>query len=1007
MSIRDIRTMNMSEGQKVESDNVMKRIGDLAYRNLGALSKISMFDQGKALIVGDGLRVEPSSGMTVSVPSGAVFQRFTDVIPCLQIASQTVTLDAATGVARTDIIEAQIKSVSNKDDISQVATVASGSAIAITNETIKRDIKYYLSARKQTGTTTPTSAVAGVLTGTVAIAGTIDLSGRYLLNLADGEDGSFQEIDCRGATPGATSRIEIINAINAAVGRTMASTGAGNVIVLTGIGTGETSFFSIQPPATDPDKDCLNAILGLSIGGIYRYNYSGTNEWFKLAEIDVGTSTTVITSGLIRNVNKKTTWSDGGNNVLLDDVQFPGYSFVKQDTTTAIDLYNYFNDVVIYSNPSSDITLTISNYLPEGKKFEIVNKSNSSAITLNINSKSYTISPQENKISISDGSAMFVVGQDAFVSSEINNLEISNNSTDPDHDIDIAAGSCFDSTKTILLELTSGLTKKLDEPWAVGDNAGGRISESDDPYGLNGSSSVFESATTNEPSIAILSATQAIVAYVDADNSNYGTAVILDISGSIITPGTPQVFYSGTTSGPSITRLSDTKALVCYDTGSAGVSVILDVSGSSISVGTPTTFESADISACMVTPLTSSKAIVCYADSGNSAKGTACILDISGSAITAGTPLMFRSKTILGNDVIRLTDTKAMWSGLNLTDAQVDACILDVSGSTITNGAILQVDTGGTHSGLGFISSTRAICVFDGEAILLDVAGSTLSKVGSKVSLGTATHYYYGRVHRNSSTSFLAPFLAASPGALSFVEIGVSGDIITARASVQVESSNVGISGFNISREFNGGSSPIIVYHDADNSYYGTSQLLGTDVLSANFGYYPFLAMKDSDGSMDVFFSSNALSPSAPAGYTYYRRLRGIVLTDSTANIVGFTQYEDRFEFNERIIEFTTTSPANTKTDIANLTLPDVTIIALFHLRIRDSSVSYVNVYGDNQIDRVVTQDESDFVTEGGNQGAWEFERIITDKTVSYKSSNTAMDDFSFSTRGFIDKATI
>ncbi len=317
--MRGFRTVNMVEGQKIESDMVLKRIGDISYKNLGTIAKAGLFDEGKALIVGDGLRVEPSSGMTVSVPTGSVFQRFVDVIPCISTESQTVTLDAASGVARVDIIEAQIKKVSDKNDIVQVGTVGSGTSIAITNETIKRDIKYYLSTRKQTNTTTSTAATAGTLTGTIAISSTIDLSEKYLINLSDGEDGSYQEIDCRGATPEATTKTEIITAINNATGRTMASTGGGDVIVLTGEGTGEPSYFEIKPPVTDADKDALAIIFGLSIGGVYRYTYQGTNEWFKLAEIDVGTSTTTITSALIRNIEKKDSWASETEDIIVQD----------------------------------------------------------------------------------------------------------------------------------------------------------------------------------------------------------------------------------------------------------------------------------------------------------------------------------------------------------------------------------------------------------------------------------------------------------------------------------------------------------------------------------------------------------------------------------------------------------------------------------------------------------------------------------------------------------------
>ncbi len=355
---RDIRTVNMQEGQKIESDQVVKRIGEIAYRNIGSLSRAGLFDSGKALIVGDGLRVEPSADMTINVPSGSVFQRFVDVIPCIQNDDQTVTLDAASGGSRIDIIEAQIQVVADKDDISQVATVATGTAIAITNEAIKRDIKYFLSARNQTSTTTPTAATSGTLTGTVAIAGTIDLSERYLLNLSDGEDGSFQEIDCRGGTPEATTRGEIISAINAATGRTMAATVDTDKIELTGEGVGQTSFFTVQPPFTDTDKDCLEIVFGLSIGGIYRYDNQGDNEWFKIAEIDVGAATTTITTALIRNIDRKDTWTGEIEDTL---VHVPIYQPNITEWTKYSSVVTYAQNDIAYVGETQYVSLVNSN----------------------------------------------------------------------------------------------------------------------------------------------------------------------------------------------------------------------------------------------------------------------------------------------------------------------------------------------------------------------------------------------------------------------------------------------------------------------------------------------------------------------------------------------------------------------------------------------------------------------------------------------------------------------
>lgn len=52
-------------------------------------------------------------------------------------------------------------------------------------------------------------------------------------------------------------------------------------------------------------------------------------------------------------------------------------------------------------------------------------------------------------------------------------LTLSNNGTDATNDIDIAVGTCRDSTNTVDITLASALTKRLDATWAVGTNQGG------------------------------------------------------------------------------------------------------------------------------------------------------------------------------------------------------------------------------------------------------------------------------------------------------------------------------------------------------------------------------------------------------------------------------------------------------------------------------------------------------------------------------------------------------
>jgi len=178
-----------------------------------------------------------------------------------------------------------------------------------------------------------------------------------------------------------------------------------------------------------------------------------------------------------------------------------------------------------------------------------------------------------------------------------------------------------------------------------------------------GTPAVFESAITNYISVTMLTSTKAIVAYQDNGNSSYGTACILDVSGSTITAGTAVVFESANTSYISVTMLTSTKAIVAYqDNGNSsyGTACILDVSGSTITAGTAVVFESAITLYTSVTMLTSTKAIVAYRDNGNSSYGTTCILDVSGSTITAGTPVVFESATTNYISVAMLTSTKAI-----------------------------------------------------------------------------------------------------------------------------------------------------------------------------------------------------------------------------------------------------------------------------------------------------------------------------------------------------------
>jgi|GEM_PF-6439785 len=77
-------------------------------------------------------------------------------------------------------------------------------------------------------------------------------------------------------------------------------------------------------------------------------------------------------------------------------------------------------------------------------------------------------------------------------------LLLSNNSSDPSHDIDISVGACLDSTNAAFLVLSTGLTKQIDAAWAQGTDAGGF------PSGLTLETSVADRANSTAYSLGDL-----------------------------------------------------------------------------------------------------------------------------------------------------------------------------------------------------------------------------------------------------------------------------------------------------------------------------------------------------------------------------------------------------------------------------------------------------------------------------------------------------------------------
>ena len=132
-----------------------------------------------------------------------------------------------------------------------------------------------------------------------------------------------------------------------------------------------------------------------------------------------------------------------------------------------------------------------------------------------------------------------------------------------------------------------------------------------------------------------------VLAYIDTDNSQKGTAVVGEVSGTNITWGTPVLFYDGIPGTLAITfDSSNNKVVISYTDsadsykGKARVGTV-DPSTNTLTFGSVTEYESSDSQMnSMVFDTTNNKVIIAYQDDADGDKGKAVVGTVSGTSIS-------------------------------------------------------------------------------------------------------------------------------------------------------------------------------------------------------------------------------------------------------------------------------------------------------------------------------------------------------------------------------------
>jgi hypothetical protein len=199
-------------------------------------------------------------------------------------------------------------------------------------------------------------------------------------------------------------------------------------------------------------------------------------------------------------------------------------------------------------------------------------------------------------------------------------------------------------------------------------------------------------------------------------------AVAVTVSGDVVTAGTPvgleaSAVYADTAVTPNIDcSTSGTTGVVVYARSTTTVNAVaFTVSGTTITAGTPVTLHTAPASRYViwsgyggshsVQMLSSTSALYTgYLSDGGAPEAAthrAVAFTLSGTTITAGTPLDFATYRSRACGLTKVTATQALWVSFSNGDFNTYAIQLTVSGTSVTAGTLGTIGTATGSSVLG------------------------------------------------------------------------------------------------------------------------------------------------------------------------------------------------------------------------------------------------------------------------------------------------------------------
>lgn len=286
---------------------------------------------------------------------------------------------------------------------------------------------------------------------------------------------------------------------------------------------------------------------------------------------------------------------------------------------------------------------------------------------------------------------------------------------------------------------------------------------------MGAASDTFEVVDGSNRQICLIGTDKALCAYGSYNGSNYDlNCVVVTISGTTVTIGTPVKIADGAVFYVSASTLETDKAIVCYGTtnpSSLGVSKVITISGTTPTIGTGETFNAAATAYISCSTLDSTHVITCYADGGNSNFGTSQVLSISGTTITPGTEYVFSGTT--ATTYTSITSISATQAVITYEAGGGNSVVTTNSTGTLSYGTPATF-TDGQYNSTAKIDSTHVIIA--SQMAATNTGQSMIGTIsGTGITLGTAYSYNAAESTYNSVCH-----LGSNKSAIAYTDVGNS-----------------------------------------------------------------------------------------------------------------------------------------------------------------------------------------------------------------------------------------